>query len=77
MLAAIARQVMIRPEYAPAAFQQTRAGARPPRVSLNAKLYSFYLILEWSCRMFTRAHGSLPLPEGSSLEGDPFPFGVL
>ena len=24
--------------------------------------------------MFRRAHGSLPLPEGSSLEGDPFPL---
>ena len=24
--------------------------------------------------MFTRAHGSLHLPEGSSLEGDPFPL---
>jgi hypothetical protein len=77
MLAAIACQGIIWPEYVPAAFQQTRAGSCPPRAMLNARLYSFCLILEWSCRMFTRAHGSLPLPEGSSLEGDPFPLGVL
>ena len=48
MLAAIARQGMIRPEYPPAAFQQTRACARPPRISLYARLYSFCLILKLS-----------------------------
>ena len=73
MLAAIACQGMIWPKYVPAAFQQTRAGSWPPRAMLNARLYSFCLILKWSCRMFTRAHGSLPLPEGSSLEGGLIP----
>jgi hypothetical protein len=78
MLAAIACQGMIRAECTPAAFQQTDTRPRSACVSLDyAVPYCFYLILEVKCRMFTLAHGSLPLPEGSSLEGDPFPFGAL
>jgi hypothetical protein len=46
MLAAIALQGMIRPEYALAAFQQTLAGAGPPRLSLDTRFYSFCLIVE-------------------------------
>ncbi len=46
MLAAISCQGIIRPEYAPAAFQQTLAGAGPPRLSLDTELYSFCLIFE-------------------------------
>lgn len=77
MFAAIAFPGMIRPEYEPTAFQQTQTGTRPPRISLDTTPYSFCLIFELSCRMFTIAHGSLLLPEGSSLEVDPFPFGAF
>lgn len=46
MLAAISCQGIIRSEYVPAAFQQTLAGARPPRPLLDTGLYSFCLILK-------------------------------
>ena len=68
MLAAVTRQLMIRPEYPTAAFQQANPAPWPTRAALISRTYSFILIFEMSWWMFTWGHGSLPLPEGSSPE---------
>ena len=74
MLAAITCQRMIRPKYLAAAVKQADASARPASTLLFLRISPFILILEMSWRIFTKAHGSVLLPEGSSLEGDPFPL---
>lgn len=74
MLAAVTRQRMIRPEYPATAFQQTSSAPRSAGILSFMRTCSFGLILMTSWRIFTRAHWSLPLPEGSSPEGDSVPL---
>ncbi len=74
ILAAVSFQRVTRPENPTAPFQQTNAVARPARTSFSMQISFFGLILEASRRIFRRAHGSTPLPEALSLEGDPFPL---
>jgi hypothetical protein len=73
-LTAVTRQRIIRPENPATAFQQTTPAPGPASTALSLRTSSFSLILEMSWRMFTRAHGSWLLPEGSSPEGDPVPL---
>jgi hypothetical protein len=74
MFAAVAFQWMVRTEFPAASLQQTGAASRPASAASRTRTFSFMLIFETGWWMFTRAHGSLFLPEGSSLEGDLFPL---
>ena len=76
MLAAIACLGMIRPEYATAVLQQTHAGARPSRVSLDTG--GLLLLLDFEVELSDVHEGpwELASPRSSRLEGDPFPFGA-